>query len=99
MIGAYLSVSIVNFAVIGYPFNCLDGQLNCQAFTHCIIDRTTKLSTIQSVIVAWHTPPTALGWLLAGNKASDGFTRAIKIQVTLCTVYMECGCIDFKCIQ
>ena len=59
MIGAYLSVSIVNFAVIGYPFNCLDGQLNCQVFTHCIISRATKLLTVQLVIVAWHTPPTA----------------------------------------
>ena len=54
MIGAYLSVSIVSFAVIGYPFNCLDGQLNCQAFTHCIIVRATKLLTVQLVIVASH---------------------------------------------
>ena len=69
MIGAYLSVSIVCFAVIGYHCNCLDGQLNCQAFTHCIISRTTKLLTVQLVIVAWHTPPTALGWLVIGNKA------------------------------
>ena len=69
MIGAYLNVSIVSFAVIGYPVNCLDGKLYCQAFTHCIIGRATKLSTVQSVIVAWHTPPTALGWLVEGNKA------------------------------
>ena len=55
MIVAYLSVSIVSFAVIGYPFNCLDGQLNCQAFTYCIIGRATKLSAVQSVIVAWQT--------------------------------------------
>ena len=46
MIGAYLSVSIVNFVVIGYHCNCLDGQLNCQEYTHCIISRATKLSTV-----------------------------------------------------
>ena len=50
MIGVYLSVSIVSFAVIGYHFNCMDGQLNCQALTHCIIGRATKLLTVQSVI-------------------------------------------------
>ena len=61
MIGAYLSVSIVSFAMIGYPLNHLDGQLNCQAFTHCIIGRATKLSTTQLVIVACHTPSTDLG--------------------------------------
>ena len=55
MIGAYLSVYPVSFAVIGYHFDCLDGQLNCQAFTHCIIGRAPKLLTVQSVIVAWHT--------------------------------------------
>ena len=66
MIGAYLSVSIVSFVVIGYHCFHLDGQLNYQAFTHCIISRATKLSAAQS---AWHTPPTALGWLVAGNKA------------------------------
>ena len=55
MIGAHLSVSIVSSAVIGYPFNCLDGQLNCEAFTHCIIGRATKLSTVRPVIVAWHS--------------------------------------------
>ena len=54
MIGAYLIVSIVSFAVIGYHFNHLDGQPNCQAPTHCIIGRATKLLTVQSVIVAWH---------------------------------------------
>ena len=68
MIGAYLSVSIVSSVLIGYCCNCLDGQLNYQAFTHCIIGRTTKLLTMQLVIVAWHTPPTALGWLVAGNE-------------------------------
>ena len=60
---------IVSFVVIGYHCNHLDGQLNCQAFTHCIISRATKLLTVQSVIVAWHTPTTALGWLVAVNKA------------------------------
>ena len=54
MIGAYLSVPIVSFVVIGYCFNCLDGQLNCQVFTHCIISRAAKLLTVQSVIVVWH---------------------------------------------
>ena len=57
MIGAKLGVYIVSFAVIGYFFNHLDGQLNCQAFIHCIISRATKLLTVQSVIVAWHTKP------------------------------------------
>ena len=47
-------MSIVSFVVIGYHFNCLDGQLNCQAFTHSLIGRVTKLLTVQSVIVAWH---------------------------------------------
>ena len=55
MIGAYLSVSIVSFVAIGYCCNHLDGQLNCQVFTHCIIGRATKLSAVQLVIVAWHT--------------------------------------------
>ena len=47
-------MSIVSFVVIGYHFNHLDGKLNCQAFTHCIINRTAKLLTVQLVIVAWH---------------------------------------------
>ena len=68
MIGAYLSVSFVSFDMIGYCCNCFDGQLNCQAFTS-IIGKATKLSTAISVIAAWHTPPTVLGWLVAGNKA------------------------------
>ena len=55
--------------MIGYHCNHLDGELNCQAFTQCIISRTTKLPTEQSVTVAWHTHPIALGWLVAGNKA------------------------------
>ena len=38
------------FVVIGYCCNHLDGQLNCQAFTHCIIGRAAKLVTVQSVI-------------------------------------------------
>ena len=50
MIGAYLSVSIVSFVVIGYHCNCFDGQLNWQAFTHCTISRATKLLVVQSVI-------------------------------------------------
>ena len=50
MIGAYLSVSIVSLVVIGYNCNHLDGQLNWQVFTHCIISRATELSTVQSVI-------------------------------------------------
>ena len=63
MIGACLSVSIVSFAVIGYHCNNLDGQLNCQAFTHCIISRGTKLLTVQLVICGTahmhrrHVPP------------------------------------------
>ena len=60
---------MVIFAVIGYPFNHLDGQLNCQAFSLYIISRATKLLTVLLVIVASHTPPTASGWLVAGNKA------------------------------
>ena len=36
--------------MIGYCCNCLDGQLNWQAFTHCIIGRVTKLSIVQLVI-------------------------------------------------
>ena len=51
-------MSIVSFAVIGYHFNHLDGQLNCQAFTHCIIGRATRLSTVQQVIVAWYKAST-----------------------------------------
>ena len=47
-----LTVFIISFAGIGYPFNCLDGQLICQAFTHCIIGGATKLLTVQSVIVS-----------------------------------------------
>ena len=39
-------MSTISFAVIGYHFNCLDGQLNCQVFTHCIIGRAAKLSTV-----------------------------------------------------
>ena len=50
LIGAYLSVSIVNFVVIGYHCNHLDGQLNWQMFTHCMIGRSTKLSVVQSII-------------------------------------------------
>ena len=50
MIGAYLSVSIVSLAVIGYHCNYLDGQLNWQAFTQCIISMAIKLSVVQSVI-------------------------------------------------
>ena len=50
MIGAYLSVSIVSFVVIGYHCNHWDGQLNWQAFRHCIISRATKLSVVQLVI-------------------------------------------------
>ena len=46
MIGAYLRLSIVSFVVIGYHCNCLDGQLNWQAFTHSIISRATKLSVV-----------------------------------------------------
>ena len=46
--------------------------------------------------MAWHAPPTALGWLVAGNKAQGGFTKANKIQVTLCLVYMVFDCIDFE---
>ena len=62
MIGAYLSVSLVSFAVIGYHLNHLDGQLNCQEYTQCIIGRATKLSFVQSVIVAWHTWETWAHW-------------------------------------
>ena len=69
MIGAYLGVSIVSFAVIDYHCNHLDGQLNYQACTHHIIGRATKLSVVQLAVVAWHTPPTALGWIMAGSKA------------------------------
>ena len=50
MIGAYLNVSVVIPAVIGYHCNHLDGQLNWQVFTHCIISRATKLLVVQLVI-------------------------------------------------
>ena len=43
-------MSIVSLARIGYHCNCLDGQLNWQAFTHCTIGRATKLSVVLSVI-------------------------------------------------
>ena len=43
-------VSTASLAVIGYCCNHLDGQLNWQAFTHCIISRATKLLTVQLVI-------------------------------------------------
>ena len=86
--------------MIGYHCNHLDGQLNYQVFTHCVISRTTKLSTVQSVIVAWHTPPTALGWLVAGNKAYDGSTSAKNTSyITLHTVNMARDHTDFKCRQ
>ena len=50
LIGAQLGVSIVSFGVIGYHCTYLDGQLNWQAITHCIIGRATKLSVVLSVI-------------------------------------------------
>ena len=50
MIGAHTSVSTVSFAVIGYHCNCLDGQLDYQTLTHCIIGGATKLLTVQLVI-------------------------------------------------
>ena len=40
----------VSPVVIGYHCSYLDGQLNRQAFTHCIIGRATKLSVVWSVI-------------------------------------------------
>ena len=42
MIGAHPSVSIVSLAMIGYHCNCLDGQLNYQAFTHWLIGGATN---------------------------------------------------------
>ena len=37
MIGAHPSVSIVRLIEIGYHCNCLDGQLNYQAFAQWLI--------------------------------------------------------------
>ena len=35
-----IGISIVKLIVIGYCCNCLDGQLNCWAFTHWLISVT-----------------------------------------------------------
>ena len=68
MIGAYLSVSIVSFAMIVYPLNCLDGQLNCQAFTHCIIGRAIKLSMCMCMYTYMNTDVLGFyGWNVTKN--------------------------------
>ena len=41
MIGAHPSMSIVRLIMIGYHFNCLDGQLNYQASAHWSIGGAT----------------------------------------------------------
>ena len=52
---------------------------------------------MQSVIVAWYTPLTALGWLMAGNKPYDGSSRAKNTSyITLHTGIMAHGHIDFE---
>ena len=40
LLGVHPSISIVKLIVIGYHCNCLDGQLNCWAFAHWLIDVT-----------------------------------------------------------
>ena len=69
MIGTHPSVSTVRLVVIGYHCNYLGGQLNYQAFTHQLIGRATNYLPCNWWFVAWHTPPTALGWQVIGNKA------------------------------
>ena len=40
LLGVHPSISIVKLIMIGYHCNCLDGQLNCWAFTHWLIGVT-----------------------------------------------------------
>ena len=40
LLGVHPSISLVKLIVIGYHCNCLDGQLNYQAFTHWLINVT-----------------------------------------------------------
>ena len=40
LLGVHPSISVVKLIVIGYCCNCLDGQLNCQVFTHWLINVT-----------------------------------------------------------
>ena len=53
LIGAQLSVSIVSPVVIGYHCNCLDGQLNWQAFTHCTIGKGYQIVSC-TIGNLWH---------------------------------------------
>ena len=69
MIGAFLSVSIVSFFVIGYHCNHMDGQLNWQVFTHIIISRATRLLVVQLVICAMAHSSNSFRMVSGGNKA------------------------------
>ena len=40
LLGVHPSISIVKLIMVGYHCNCLDGQLNCWAFTHWLIGVT-----------------------------------------------------------
>ena len=40
LLGVHPSISIVKLIMLGYCCNCLDGQLNCWAFTHWLIGVT-----------------------------------------------------------
>ena len=40
LLGVHPSISIVKLIMIGYCYNCLDGQLNCRASAHWLISVT-----------------------------------------------------------
>ena len=42
LVPTQVCLSVVSLVVIGYHCNCLDGQLNYQAFTHWLISRATN---------------------------------------------------------
>ena len=64
MIGAH-PVSVVSLVVICYHCNCLDGQLNFQAFTHWLIG--SAISIYCAIGNLWHGTQAHFGAVMSGS--------------------------------